>query len=406
MLLKTVSVGLLAAAATQAFLLPLEVIEPHLVPALSQGDQPTTQVVKLACPGCPLVIKSESKYASDGIARGPRNHLELAFTFGDDIVLVNGYELYPHDKPSQNSLWAPQVLDLPPKETHLMPHHGDHDHKDDDHKGDEHHHHRRPRPQSANDFIRPQKLGFGAQTKTHLPDDENRTLIEIDFQVFEVGTNFIDGIPAVHLKMIKDAAGKLMLANIETGPSQTLQKTPMDKQEECATLLCKWKAIIQDKINRIKAAKGCHGKAGAKASDKPAQEISLDEWEPHNRPHHGHGHGHGHGAAFGERHHSMGMLFKSIASHILLPILIGIIAGVSVSLVGMMVGTFIVSVWRTFIRKPSHRHAGHSHHHAATKEAAVVEEKAGLMEHQDPPPSYEAEVEVEVGEVDVKKAEV
>ncbi|KAK3693788.1 hypothetical protein B0T22DRAFT_370905 [Podospora appendiculata] len=404
MLLKTVSIGLLAAAATQAFLLPLEVIEPDAIHVVIQGDLPKTQVVKLACPGCPILVKG--RHGNEGkVLTDKPNHLELAFTFADDVVLVNGYELYPHDKPSLNSLWAPQVADTKPhKETYPMPHHGDHGHNDDD--NDEHPHHRRPRPQSLNHRILAQKLGFGSQIKTHLPDDDHRTLIEIDFQVFEVGTTFVDGIPAVHLKLVKDPAGKLVLANIETGTSQTLQKTPMDKQEECATLLCKWKALIQDKINRIKAAKGCHGKAGAKAAEKPSQEISLDEWEPHNRPHHGHGHGHGHDAAFRERHHSMGMLFRSIASHILLPILIGIIAGVSVSLVGMIVGTFIVSVWRTFIRKPSHPHAGHSHHHAATKEAAVIEEKAGLMEHQDPPPSYEAEAEAEVGEVDVKKADV
>jgi hypothetical protein len=56
----------------------------------------------------------------------------------------------------------------------------------------------------------------------------------------------------------------------------------------------------------------------------------------------------------------------------------------------MVVGTLIVSVWRFFFRRPSRRH---SHHKAADKEVAFTEEKSGLIEHQDPPPSYEAEGE-------------
>ena len=65
---------------------------------------------------------------------------------------------------------------------------------------------------------------------------------------------------------------------------------------------------------------------------------------------------------------------------------------------GMLVGTVIVSLWRTFFRRPSERrhrrHHSRSHsqsHKAVAKEALVEEEKAGLMEDQEAPPSYEAE---------------
>lgn len=63
----------------------------------------------------------------------------------------------------------------------------------------------------------------------------------------------------------------------------------------------------------------------------------------------------------------------------------------------MMVGTFIVALWRTFFRRPHHRQTGHSRRRSVHKESAVAEEKSGLMEHQDAPPSYEEE--------DLKKAE-
>ncbi len=61
----------------------------------------------------------------------------------------------------------------------------------------------------------------------------------------------------------------------------------------------------------------------------------------------------------------------------------------------MMVGTLIVGLWRVFVRRQSFFHQrrrhGHCHHKASQKEAAVAEEKSGLMEHQDAPPSYEDE---------------
>lgn len=57
----------------------------------------------------------------------------------------------------------------------------------------------------------------------------------------------------------------------------------------------------------------------------------------------------------------------------------------------MMVGTFIVSVFRYFFRRPSRRHAGRALHRATRSESARVEEKSGLMAHQDAPPAYKDE---------------
>ena len=74
----------------------------------------------------------------------------------------------------------------------------------------------------------------------------------------------------------------------------------------------------------------------------------------------------------------------------------------------MAVGTAVVYLWRTFVRRPTHRHHRRrsSHHHKAPrKETAAEEEKSGLMEHQDPPPSYEVEVETLTGVVDANKAD-
>jgi hypothetical protein len=69
----------------------------------------------------------------------------------------------------------------------------------------------------------------------------------------------------------------------------------------------------------------------------------------------------------------------------------------------MVVGTALVFLWRTFFPRTQthHRRRSHSHKSAARDVSAVAEEKAGLVEHQEPPPSYEEGVEGENAKVDV-----
>jgi hypothetical protein len=216
-------------------------------------------------------------------------------------------------------------------------------------------------------------------------------LVEVELQIIEVGVAFIDGIPDVKVKLIKDGEGRLLMSQIEKSESKKVLELPTGGTEQCKTMLCKWIAMAREKL---KTLKGCHGGAV-----KPA--VSGDH--PHHHPHHHHPPPPGSWTApYQERH--WGKLFKHIGSHILLPVLIGIVAGVSVSLIGMAVGTVLVSLWRAvFRRRSGHRrhHSGHAHHHhkAARKEAALDEEKSGLMEYQDAPPSYEKEETVKTAQV-------
>ena len=55
----------------------------------------------------------------------------------------------------------------------------------------------------------------------------------------------------------------------------------------------------------------------------------------------------------------------------------------------MIVGTLIVTLWRAFFRRSSRRHAGRSLHKSTHRENGIAEEKSGLMENQDLPPTYE-----------------
>lgn len=315
MLLKPLSVAALVAASatTNAFLIPpqlseldievVEIIEKAPLPAIAEPPEKVT--VEVDCPGC--VIRGQDVTPS---------HLELSFSIdhrGSDRLLVNGFELYPSADPFQ-SLYALQVVDEKVKEEQKE-------------KRDA------------------EKLGYTLQVRPVAKDqDGNLELILVDLQIIEVGDVFVKGIENVRVKLIKAVGGsKLMIGSIETTASQNPVETEDGKTgEECTTLMCEWMAYAKDKMRKMKEhmkAKPCHGKGMGKGWGMGHGHHGGAS--PAHHGHHGFGYGHGHGDENTQRPphfnestnpHSVGKLFKNIASHILLPVLIGVVAGVSVSL--------------------------------------------------------------------------
>ncbi|KAI1408537.1 hypothetical protein F5Y13DRAFT_107589 [Hypoxylon sp. FL1857] len=374
----------LVASTTNAFLLPPDLSESDKNPVttlpvpLSAVFPDVSRNLKLKCPGCTVHIPHHGKVK---VVNNVPSHLELNFSVepagSADRLMLNGFELYPNADPFRNSLAAVVRPDIPHRRT-KRPHY----------KG--------PQSEAA------QTLGFGMQTRTVPTPDEKDSLelVMIDLDIIEVGDVFIDGIPDVQIKLMKTPTGQLIIGDIETTESATKHSNPMDNQEECTTFICKWKAIVMQKLASLRLRKGCGGhRAHAKGHGKPKQEGQIDQPVPadgDNDHHHGH------------RQRNWGLLFKNIASHILLPVAIGILAGVAASILGMMVGTFVVFLWRlVFRRGSSRRHHRHGHHHKASHAEAVAhDEKAGLMAHVEEdevaPPAY---VEEGVVVLDDKKTE-
>ncbi|KAI0602770.1 hypothetical protein F4775DRAFT_535620 [Biscogniauxia sp. FL1348] len=366
------------AASTQALLLPPEIsasendmVTTLPVPTDANLDIPMiaeSQSLKLKCPGCPVRLPHHWKGHSEEerISTHIPSHLTLDFKVDSsesvDRLLLNGFELYPNSNPFGNVLTAALQPDVPDRRKKLPSHF----------KG--------PRPLNI------QPLGFGLQTTPVLTSDEDALeLVNVELQIIEVGNVFVDGIPNVQVKLVKTPAGKLMIGAVETIDSETPQN-PMDKQEECATMLCKWKAMVMQKISELRKSKGCGRFKGHSQSEGATSDDS-------------------------QRKHRLELLIKNTFSHILVPIVIGIMAGVTAGMLGMLVGTFIVFLWHTFVRRPAicRRNRAHGHCHKATREeAAVAGEKSGLMENQEevdvesPPPSY---VESGVIAVDAKQPE-
>ncbi|KAK3310750.1 uncharacterized protein B0T15DRAFT_547546 [Chaetomium strumarium] len=390
MLLKplTVAAGLLAVPAAHAFLIPPEVSDADVQVANTieniASQVAENQVVNVECPRCPILVNGRRGRPVQLKIHRP-SHLELTFSVDrqpdHDRLLVNGFELYPSSDPLGEALVAPQVIDGKRRETRRHREHDQHDGKPRAHRKRPH----RLEPQ-------PQRLGYGLRVGPAKKDADGQfELIEVDLQILEVGVTFIDGIPGIRVKLIQDGEGRLLMSQIEKSEPKNLLESPKGGPEECTTAMCKWLAIAREKLKNLKPFKHCHGphvKGGMGHDDS--------DGVPHPYPHHQHGPHAGHWAA-PYHEHRWGKLFKHIASHILLPVLVGIFAGVSISLIGMAVGTVIVSLWRIFFRrKTQHGHRRrHSRRHsqlkAASKEAAFDEENASLMEHRDPPPSYQEE---------------
>ncbi|KAI0012065.1 hypothetical protein F4779DRAFT_123621 [Xylariaceae sp. FL0662B] len=374
---SVVTVAGFAVTTTNAFLLPPEISESDddivttlPVPIETDVDIPKiaqAQSLKLKCPGCPIRLPNWRHPDDDAkITTDIPSHLELDFSVESsdsaDRLLLNGFELYPNADPFRNALTAAVRPDV----AHRRPHF----------KG--------PKLQHV------QTLGFGMQTRPVVKSDEDALeLVMIELDIIEVGDVFVDGIPNVQVKLVKTDAGKLMIGDIETLPAETTQKNPMDKQEECATQLCKWKAVVMEKLAGLRLHKGCGGRpALVKGVDEQVEASHPEDYRY-------------------KQGHSWRQLFKNVTSHILLPIAIGILAGVTASIIGMMIGTLIIFLWRTFVRRGgSRRHHRHgSIHKAAHREMAVGDEKSGLMTHQeeiDAPPAW---VEIGLKVADNKKSE-
>ncbi|TQN66863.1 hypothetical protein CSHISOI_08595 [Colletotrichum shisoi] len=361
MLLKSLAAAGLAITATQAFVIVPEIsdTDTDIVNTLP-FEQPSSEMglashrVKVDCPGCPLTMRHHD--GRSHTMANIDNHLELTFsidtdTSGVDHLLVNDFELYPKPASWYKALRAPQIPDFTEAAT------------------------KHPRIADPNT---PQ-LGYSLGVRPVAKDAEQQLeLVEIDLQIIEVGNSFVSGVPNVNVKLIKSPTGNLMIANVE----QTETSVPSHREEEhveapaedCTTFYCRWRAAILNKVHRMKHCGGRKNRGGMRGQ---------------------HRHGH-HNGQIRHHHHTWGQLAKNIASHILLPVLIGIVAGVSVSIIGMMVGTFVVCLWRVFVRRQppfSRRHCRRRARKSAHRESGAVEEKSELMAETESLPPYKDDEE-------------
>jgi len=246
-------------------------------------------------------------------------------------------------------------------------------------------------------------LGFSLQSKTlaRSNDNEPMELVGLELQILEVGNVFVNGIPSLQIDVVRMMdSGRLAVVGIEEAETQAVGVAIPGADAsttDCDSFLCKWIQSLENHWNHWRPHCGVgwrkpHGHHNGPHHGRPGH---------HGKPHHGHHDGQEDGQRVGYEgnQRTWSQLMHNITAHIIVPVFVGIFAGVAVSMIGMAIGTSIIFLYRTFIRPHrSHLHHRRRRHSKAPKEAVTIvhEEKQGLLdnqEHQDPPPSYDEDVE-------------
>jgi hypothetical protein len=224
-----------------------------------------------------------------------------------------------------------------------------------------------------------QKLGFAIMAFPLAPPQDDMELLQIRFSPLD-----IDGHPApldtVSITAIQTAAGDLFIVRTEVelpagqddhaswkkckGEMQCLRHLIFDR---IRALVQSAQAHMMNLKSKLGLGAGCHGKPSAAGHRKPGHHRQgLDEFAegdhegPHEHPH--------------PHHHSHGLrrtLFR-VVRFILAPAILGILAGLTASAIGMLFGQAIVFLWMRYRRTTTRSDS--------TLEQGTASEKAVLME--------------------------
>ena len=269
MLLKTLTL----AAGAAAFLLVPEVakVDEDLVHALP-FDPESFQMLPSALEQS-LIIPCEQ-------CKGRDSYLHLDFEVVDmSRLMLNGFELYPNTDPWNGDLVATLT--------------------------------------SENRRAKHRTLGYSLAVS---PDghfeNEQIDLIGVELRVIEVGSRFVEGVPAIKVSLIKTAAtNEILISGIEIKAAVEV---------ECDTTWCRAKELFS---GLFRGVGGCgrnrHGHQAAESHTmQPQTGVDGHDQVSNTYDHREHGH----------RRPHWGRLWKNVAAYIFLPVLMGITAGVSVAL--------------------------------------------------------------------------
>lgn len=343
-------------SASSAFLLPptISQADTDIISTLPFEDATTidTRVMEINCPGCAALPSKGKMYMQH-----TQTMLKLNFSIAHqdrDQLLLNGLPIYPIEPVSamlQEPLTAP-LLALTNDDTW-------------EHTWDP-------------------TLGYSIMVHHPVPasSQDQMDLVAIRLEIVEVGDKFLGGLSSIDIKLLETPSGKLMMGDAQTTQAKSEVSKPTDDDHECSTILCKWRAIIADKVSSLK--KGCGSKARPAGTKGSSEHKSA---EHKKKPHYGHHGRPGPHRPFRHHHRHGGFarIFKGLVLHVFIPVLIGIMVGITASLVGMVAGHIVIFVWRTVFRR------GQRQQYTQVKQQEDAEAKAPLTP-QGPPPEYEEAV--------------
>ncbi|KAF5877520.1 uncharacterized protein Bfra_001887 [Botrytis fragariae] len=362
----TLGAGAALATLSQAFLLPPAISESasNAIDSLpfDAAIEAEGRILAVDCPGCPIAVQTLD---SQGRRHGLSGLNRLMFNFsvshdnGLDRVLLNGLQFYPIDMDSSlERLSAPQMIKT-----------------------------------TQNKWVEAAEPDLGYALRIHKPISYSKQdqidLVMATLEILEVGNTFVDTVNNIELKILTTPSGKLMIGDAQVVPSppKSHLSNSIDDGQECTTVLCKWRAIMADKLSALK--KGCGGQAQPTSHNNRPQGHGRPRPHGHHGGHDSHrGHGgHGRPHRFSHKHHGIARFLRSVVLHVFIPVIIGVVAGITASLVGMVVGHVVIFMWRLLFRRGSQSQYTKVQQEDAGVEEGIEEEK-GLIQHQGPPPVY------------------
>ncbi|KAI9797174.1 MAG: hypothetical protein M1825_006249 [Sarcosagium campestre] len=350
------------AVAANAFLVvPASVADSTTKVSISPFNtvfNPNSLDIKLSCPSCPRLEKAEADESA----------LVLDFSIDETsrVLSVNNVPVYPPSAMLPQEMKAVQVE----SDTSLVQVHAN--------KG------------SAGSPLQKVSLGYEVLV---LPVKSlaSTRLMSLEFKVLSVEGNAAEEMDMVQLSFLELPDKTLQLVRIlaKANPKNNASPSEQGKvgeAKECTgpSLLCKWRSIMASKIASMKGKlrKGCHK---SRPHFRPGTMM-----HPHGPKTHESFAGHDNHHAKPSRSKFMTVI-KRIGLQAIVPVFIGIAAGMTASLVGMVVGHLIVLLWRKFFR--GNRTGAYTLVDEAedvTDEKSVVEEEKGLLREEDLPEYEEA----------------
>ncbi|KAJ5345454.1 hypothetical protein N7541_008133 [Penicillium brevicompactum] len=366
MFLRSILLGAAALSSTRAMLVDpvtesnidgFEIINPMELDEFNHAS------FDLPCAECPF---RESKDPADS-TQGSQPSLTLDFLVDNDRLLANGRQIFPPAPPTP-------ILAVQQNE--------DGKHSD------------------------PVPVGYALEIMPvpHNPHDQpGYDLIDLRFTVLDVENRPVP-VDTVAISFIQTPTGEIFI-----GRAGIEKTTPVDNHtswRDCQgktkclqeLLMARIRGLLASAKNRVMGMakpgrKGCHGKhKGIQPGPHGHHEESLDNMPfppppppfgegfeaeefgpggPHGHPHGFSGHGprphhhHGHHGAFART-------FSRVVHFIVVPAILGVLAGLTASAVGMLVGQAVVFLWQRY------RGTQPAEHKAAWEQGEACE-KQGLM---------------------------
>ncbi|KAL2010313.1 hypothetical protein VTN00DRAFT_6120 [Thermoascus crustaceus] len=221
-------------------------------------------------------------------------------------------------------------------------------------------------------------------------DDPGAQLLSVRFTVLDLAGHPVP-LETVAMAVINTSEGQLYIARTEveeTGPDRLSWKQCRGEPKclrrllfaRLRALIAGAKARMMRVASRLPISKGCHGKPRL-MQGHPSKHLPDGErppfWRHGGLPHRPHHHMH---------HSGWERTFSRIVRFIVIPAVLGVLAGLVASAIGMLVGQVIVFLWHRYRRCGTDRST-------STVEYGTDTEKEALMAESpdDLPPQYDEE---------------